>query len=80
MKEDLKALGSLFLFSAAVIAFITTVVLVILFLVYAGSSKSCTDTGEKIGLESDYGLWTGCMVKVQNEWIPLDKWRVIDDR
>lgn len=37
-----------------------------------GSSVSCANTADVMGLEHRYGITTDCMVKVDGRWEPLD--------
>jgi hypothetical protein len=77
--ENLKALGSLFLFAIAFIVVLAAVCGLIMGGIWWASARSCEKIADKASLESEYSIWTDCMVKVEGEWIPLDKWRVIND-
>ena len=60
-------LGALFL-----IAVVTTAV-------YLSSSYSCKAQAEKMDVPYDYELFQGCMIKVNNTWVPLDNYRYFGD-
>lgn len=39
------------------------------------SAKSCTQTGAVMGRETQWGVWTDCMIRADNDhWVPLDRW------
>lgn len=38
--------------------------------------KSCYDTASKLGLQADFGVFSGCNVNVDGTWIPLDNYMV----
>lgn len=59
-------------------------VLVAIFIaVIVGTNKinqiSCEARGSVMGLESQYGWRTGCMVRVRGQWIPLSNFRVVEE-
>ena len=67
-------------------AFITTFVVLALevicvvsvFPVYLGASYSCSKVAEKLGLEHDYGFFTGCFVKDENgKWYNYNQQRIM---
>lgn len=39
---------------------------------------SCHSRAEKMGFQAEWGPVTGCMIQVRGEWVPLEKYRVID--
>lgn len=41
------------------------------------ASHSCAAKAERLGLEYDYGLFKGCFVKQDNQWIDYSNYRVI---
>lgn len=41
-------------------------------------SYECSSKAEKQGLEHDWGIIQGCMVKIEGKWIDYDKWRVME--
>lgn len=43
--------------------------------VYLVDAKTCTATGEKLGYEAEYGLWTGCLYRVDGQWVEADTFR-----
>jgi hypothetical protein len=57
---------------------------VIAFIVVAAAywffgSLGCSNRWEYSGLQSKYGITTGCMVSYKGAWIPEDRYRVIDE-
>lgn len=44
--------------------------------VYAADSTSCGDLGDQTGRETTYSIWTGCYVRVGDQWVPDDNWRI----
>ena len=67
-------------------AFITTFVVLALevicvvsvFPVYLGASYSCSKVAEKMGVEYDYGFFTGCFVKDENgRWYNYNQQRIV---
>lgn len=65
-----------------VITFAALLLAAVIFAICSGineaSAKSCRDTGKKMELEADYGWWTGCLYKVNGQWIDSDMIRVTD--
>lgn len=41
-------------------------------------SNVCTVTTKIMNKDSSYTFMTGCMIKVNNEWLPIDNYRKID--
>jgi len=41
-------------------------------------SYSCSESASMMGLPSNYGISTGCMVKKQGAWLPLKAIRAVD--
>lgn len=39
---------------------------------------TCTAKAERQGYECEWGLFTGCMVKIDGKWVDYDKWRVTE--
>ncbi len=37
----------------------------------------CSSKAQKMGVESDYGPFQGCMIQVDRRWIPLESYRTI---
>ena len=56
---------------AAVVAFTVGLVL----LAMAASRTECEHTTAAMQLDSRWGVWTGCLVEVDGEWLPLDLYR-----
>lgn len=45
---------------------------------YLGSSYSCSKVAEKLGVEHDYGFFTGCFVKDENgRWYNYNQQRIV---
>lgn len=36
----------------------------------AAAAKSCHATAERIGVESDFGFFTGCLYNFDGQWVP----------
>lgn len=53
------------------------VVMLALFMV---KSYSCRERAYMMKLESRYGLFTGCMVRVDDRWAPLSYIRIVDGK
>lgn len=46
--------------------------------VYLGASYSCSQVAEKLGVEHDYGFFTGCFVKDENgRWYNYSNLRIV---
>jgi len=45
---------------------------------YGIDKTSCTKKSELIGLEFNYGWWTGCMVKIDNKWQPFNEYNTVN--
>lgn len=45
---------------------------------HVSAAFRCESKAEKMGLEHDYGIVQGCMVKAKNGWIPMEAYRVIE--
>ena len=67
-------------------AFITTILALGVELVFAvaavpaylGGSYSCSQVAEKLGVEHDYGFFTGCFVKDENgRWYNYNQQRIV---
>lgn len=39
------------------------------------AATSCNKLEPDTGIETKYKFWTGCLVKVNDRYIPLDNWR-----
>lgn len=53
---------------------------VILLVLFAAKSYSCHKRADLMKLESQYGLFTGCMVRVDDRWAPLSYIRIVDGK
>ena len=67
-------------------AFVTTILVLAVELVfvlvvvpgYLGESYSCSKVAEKLGVEHDYGFFTGCFVKDENgRWYNYSQQRIV---
>lgn len=47
---------------------------------YALESASCKKKARMMGLESDYGWMTGCMVQVGDRYAPIGYIRIVDNK
>ena len=47
---------------------------------YLTEGYKCQKRAGLMGLESDYGLLQGCMVRVGHRWAPIEYIRIIDDK
>ena len=43
-------------------------------------SKQCASRATASNVEYQYDFWTSCVVKVNNQWIPYDRWWLDDNR
>lgn len=43
------------------------------------ASRECSATAEQMAVEQQYGLWKGCLFKVNGRWYPSDSVRVTED-
>jgi hypothetical protein len=66
-------------FCAAVLALgVELVVAVAVIPVYLCGSYSCSQVAEKLGVEHDYGFFTGCFVKDENgRWYNYSQQRIV---
>ena len=51
----------------------------ILFLSYLGCAAQCSSKAQFQGLQYDYGIMTGCMVKVDGKWMDYERLRYTND-
>lgn len=61
------------------IVFMIVLICSVLFLGYLADSYQCHSKAHFQGLEADYGIATGCMVKVDDKWMDYKRLRYIDD-
>jgi hypothetical protein len=47
---------------------------------YAIEAAACNKKASMMGLESDFGVMTGCMVKVGDRYAPLGFVRIVDNK
>lgn len=40
---------------------------------------TCSAKASKMGFEKSYGPFQGCMIKVKDRWVPIEKYRVAED-
>ena len=58
-----------------VLFFVALVVGAFAGLAYGVAQPSCYASTERIGMESTWSFWSGCLVKTpEGDWIPLDNW------
>jgi len=41
-------------------------------------SSACTQKAEEIGVNHHWGILEGCMIEIDNTWIPLENWRYFE--
>lgn len=58
---------------------IVLVIIGILFLPFVADSSSCRAKAVKQGLQFDYGIAQGCMVKYNGKWIDYDRLRYTEE-
>lgn len=66
--EEFKFLGMIFLMSLLIVGMGFSIVAPL-------SYYSCKQKTADIGMESNWGLFSGCRVKHEGVWIPLDNYR-----
>ena len=54
--------------------------LAICVLAYWFEAAQCGKKAKMMGLEHDYGPFTGCMVKVGNRYAPINYIRIVDEK
>lgn len=42
---------------------------------YLVGVKQCSDVSSQTGLSTKYTYWTGCYVRLGDEWVPVERWR-----
>jgi len=50
---------------------------IVFFCAQGTSSYSCRRLGEETQVASKYTMATGCLVKINDQWIPSDQWRTV---
>lgn len=61
------------LFICAFICGIVVVGVVLVGVLYAAlDPSSCRAQSQKMGIEADWSFWTGCMVRLGDQWLPAD--------
>lgn len=50
---------------------------VLFFLLQWLSSYSCQRLGQEAEVPTKYSMAVGCLVKIDNSWIPSDQWRAL---
>lgn len=43
---------------------------------YVTGSYGCSSKAAMMGMEHDFSVAAGCMIKVEDKWVPLDNYRV----
>jgi hypothetical protein len=47
---------------------------------YPFSKRSCRETWQASGMASDFGIWTGCMVRLPDgTWVPAESYRPVKE-
>ncbi len=46
---------------------------------YKLAERRCQEIAQTAEVEWQYSRITGCLVKINDQWIPLDNWRVEDN-
>lgn len=73
-KDDLEVAFYTAIFFLAVEAMVAVAVVP----AYLGGSYSCSKVAEKLGVEHDYGFFTGCFVKDENgKWYNYNQQRIV---
>lgn len=70
-KEDLKIIG-------LGVGFFVVAMFLIGLGVMATRTQECKAIAEFMDIEYRYSVWTDCMIRVDNKWIPLKNYRVQD--
>lgn len=55
---------------------IFTIIIVTFFAINGIAQHSCNTLGSKTSREVNYSFWSGCLIKVNNQFIPSDNWIV----
>lgn len=67
--DDFKIVGGM-------LGFLAGISMVLYFLMQA----SCTSIAAEMKVPVRFGLFTGCMIQVKGDWIPLENYRVFGER
>ena len=59
---------------------IIVMLLLIFAVIYPIEQHTCQQTALKMGVEWDYGLWIGCMYKINGRWVDEDNYEEIRGR
>lgn len=51
----------------------------LIYLANLGHKRVCTDLTAKMDVSHSYTFWTGCMIEVRGQWIPLKNYRVVEN-
>lgn len=65
-------------FEIILIAGCLLIIEVCTFAIIGAKAYTCTAKAEIQGYECEWGLLTGCMVKIDGKWVDYDKWRVTE--
>lgn len=50
-------------------------------LAYTFGPPFCRAPAEKMGIDHDWGFWSGCMVEIEpGKWVPLETYRLTEER
>ena len=65
-------------YTAAFVLAVEVIVAVATVPAYLGGSYTCSQVAEKMGVEYDYGFFTGCFVKDENgKWYNYNQQRIV---
>lgn len=65
-------------YTAICILAVELIVAVVVVPLYLGASYTCSQVAEKLGVEHDYGFFTGCFVKDENgRWYEYNQQRIV---
>lgn len=80
----LKAIGGMLLTILLIIliAVVCTTLIVTAFLAIVPplDRQMCMNKAEAMELEWRWGFWTGCLIRIEDRWIPLDQYEVIEHK
>lgn len=56
------------------VMFMVLLTMAIIGLAHLGTRYSCQETERLTTVDTHYSLASGCLVRVNNEWVPYDRW------
>jgi len=66
--------------TVCIIMMVLVIVGLVFGIAYPIEKYSCQRTATKMGVEWDYGLWIGCMYKINGRWVDEDNYEEIRGR